>query len=214
MRYELPDGRALRESMIDHATYPRLAEYIAQLPDGLASYPECKSKGALITTALEGHDLRHATRGLPEEISQLIVAPPPSWSWVPATWSDAMFYVLVDTFYPTPEAVLEWTYERTIKASSNKLYRALTRVSGPSALLRMTAAAHGLFQKGTDMSSERVEGGAILRMTHPPFLHCGLNHLSNVGMIRALLEITGARDHEVEMTASEPTQAIYRATWT
>lgn len=198
---------------VDTARFPRLAEYVRALPEGLASYPECKSKGSLVVTAIEGHDVEHLGDGLPAEVAALLREPPLSGLWIPAPLSDAVFYVIVDAYYPTAEAMLEWTYERTMRASRSKMYRALTRVAGPTALLRMSAAAHGLFQKGTDLKATRRKDGVDLRLTHPPWLHGGWNHLSNVGLFRALLEITGAREGEAEMLESGPSEARYRVTW-
>lgn len=198
---------------IDAVRFPRLAEYVRALPQGLASYPECRSKGALVATALEGHAIGHLDDGLPREVVAMLRDPPMSWLWIPAPLSDAVFYVLVDTYYPTPDAMLEWTYERTMKASRSKMYRALTRVAGPSALIRMAAAAHGLFQKGTDLAATPIDQGVDLLLTHPPHLHGGFNHLSNIALFQALVEITGARDGESEMLETTPTHARYRVTW-
>jgi hypothetical protein len=201
-------------SEVDPSRYPHLAAYLAQLPDGLRSYPECKSKGTLVVSAIEGHDLSAIGDGLPPDLLAMLRQPPPVGVWVPAVFSDAVFYVLVDAFYPSKDAVLKWTFDRTIRTASSRVYRALTRAAGPSTLLRMTAAVHRLFQRGTYLESKRIGKSVELRLRHPPYLHGGLNHVSNVALFRALLHYTGASDIDVEMIASEPTQALYVARWT
>lgn len=198
---------------VDASRFPRLAEYVRALPEGLASYPDCRAKGSLVCTALDGHDVSHLGDGLPPAVVEMLHDPPLAGLWIPAPMSDAIFYVLVDSYHPSEDAVLEWTYERTMKAAQSKMYRAFTRVAGPSALLRMAAAAHGLFQKGTDLEAKRTPQGVELLLTHPPHLHGGLNHLSNVGMFRALLEITRAREGHAEMLESHPTEARYLVSW-
>ena len=40
---------------------------------------------------------------------------------VPAVFSDAVFYAMVDSFYPSEEAVYRWTRERTFQASRSSL---------------------------------------------------------------------------------------------
>ncbi len=200
-------------SQLDADRFPQLAAYLDQLPDGLASYPDCKAKGSLILTALEEHDVSGIRDGLPEELLAMIHQPPPAGVWVPAPFSDAVFYVFVDLLYPTLEQTLQWTYERTIRGTRSKLYRALTSVASPWALLRIGTAAHGLFQKGTDLHVVKTETGARLRLSHPPFLHCGFNHASNIAALRAVLETTGAKEADVEMLSSVPTEALYRARW-
>jgi hypothetical protein len=125
-----------------------------------------------------------------------------------------VFYAMVDVFFPTKEAVHRWTRERTFRAARSKLYRALTRVARPMVLLKMTSAVHGLFQRGTDLQAERSEGSrARVRLSHPPHLHGGLNHYSNVALFEAMIEIAGGLAPRVEMIASTPTDARYVASW-
>jgi hypothetical protein len=200
---------------VDEATYPRLHEYLCVLPDGLASYPECRSKAVLIRTAIEGHDVAALPPGLPPAVQEMIEQPPATGLWVPAVFSDAVFYAMIDTHYPTPEAVYKWTRERTFRAARSKLYRALTRVARPMMLLKMTSAVHGLFQRGTTLETERTTStSARLRLSHPPHLHGGLNHYSNVALFEAMIEIAGGLAPRVQMIASEPTFARYETAWT
>ena len=197
----------------DSRLYPRLAEYIGVLPDGLDSYPECKAKGTLITSALEGHDTSALGEGLPECIVEMLRSPPHPALWVPGTMSDAIFYTIVDAFYPDDEAVMNWTRRRTLKTADSKMYRALSRVARPTTMLKMAAAVHGMFQKGTDLAVEGKDGDVKFVLTHPPFLHGGLNHAVNTAMFEVLLDRAGALGLTIEMIESTPTKAIYHATW-
>ncbi|MBX7078140.1 MAG: hypothetical protein K1X88_03065 [Nannocystaceae bacterium] len=198
---------------IDASQLPQLAQYVARLPAGLASYPECRSRGTLVLSAAEGHELSPWRDAMPPEVWALIEQPPLPGAWVPAVLSDAVFFAVVDTHYPRPEQVVQWTRERTLRTARSRMYRALTRISGPSMVLRMSAAVHGMFQKGTDLDATRTDDGMTLRLTHPPHLHGGSNHLANVGMFEVLLEIATARPSRVEMLESEPQWALYHARW-
>ena len=200
--------------MFDPGRFPQLAEYIARLPDGLDSYPECKAKGTMILTALEGHDLAPVTDHLPARVVELVRDPPSSGLWVPGPMSDAIFYAVVDTFYPTQAEAFEWTRVRTRKAAQSKLYRALARVTSPKTLLRMANAAHGLFQRGTDLEATYGTDEATLTLTHPPHLHGGLNHRVNCPMFEEILLGAGAGQARVEMVESTPERAVYEAKWT
>jgi hypothetical protein len=198
---------------VDSRCYPQLAEYLLQLPAGIASYPECTSRGTLVVSAIEGHDVAQLPEGLPPEILALLDKPPLPGTWVPAVYSDAVFYALVDTFYPDENEMLRWTTERTLRTAKSKMYRALTRVAGPTMLLRMVGKTHGMFQRGTTMHASAAPQGMDLRLEHPPYLHGGFNHRSNTAMIDALLRLTAASDVRVEMSESTPTHAEYRARW-
>lgn len=198
---------------VDSELYPRLAEYVRRLPQGLASYPECKAKGTLVTSALEEHDTSALGPGLPEAVVQVLRSPPLAGVWVHGTLSDAVFYTIADAFYGSDEAVMAWTRDRTRRTADSKVYRAIARVARPALLLRMAAAAHALFQRGTDLIVEPTDDGATVRLTHPPYLHGGLNHLSNVAMFEVLLELAGAQEIRVDLTISAATHAVYGATW-
>lgn len=200
-------------SEVDADRYPQVAAYIGRLPEGLGSYPECRAKGSLIASALEGHDVADLGDGLPDAIAAMLRRPPASGLWVAAPLSDAVFYLLADVFYPTEDAVMQWTRERTLRTANSRLYRAISRVTRPGTLLRMAAAAHGLFQRGTELSATYSDAEATLQLTHPPHLHGGLNHRSNVPMFEALLAHTGAERVQVALTHSSDTEATYHGTW-
>lgn len=198
---------------VDVDRYPRLAAYLALLPDGLRSYPECTSRGTLVTSATQGHELASFPDGLPPVVRQLVAEPPLPGAWLPAVHSDAVFFAVCDTHYPSEAAMLAWTAERTLRTAQSRMYRALTRIAGPSMLLRMTSTAHAMFQRGTEMTAKAIIGGMQLRLEHPPHLHGGYNHLANVAMIEALLSLAGVPKAHVEMPESTPTYAVYRARW-
>lgn len=183
------------------------------LPDGLDSYPECRAKGSLIVSALDTHDTTVLGEGLPQALLAMVRDPPPSGLWVGAPFSDAIFYTISDAFYPDDEDVLRWTAERTRRTADSRLYRAFSRVTRPSTLLRIVAATHRLFQRGTELSAEYSSNAATLRLTHPPHLHGGLNHRSNVPMFEEILSHCGSKDIEVAMVKSSPTEAVYEGTW-
>ncbi len=108
---------------------------------------------------------------------------------------------------------MQWTRERTMRMANSRLYRAVSRITRPGTLLRMAAATHGLFQRGTDLAVEYSRTSATLRLTHPPHLHGGLNHRSNGPMFECLLAHTGAQQVSVTITESTPTLAVYDGTW-
>ncbi len=199
---------------LDAATYPLLAAYLQRLPDGLDSYPDCKSKAVLVRTAVESIEGRELPAGLPEPIRALIDQPPAQGLWLPAVHCDAVFYAIADRYYPSAEAVHDWSRQRTLSGVRSPVYRALTRVAGPWALLKMASKTHGLFQKGTDLKAESSGTKALtLTLSHPPHLHGGLNHVSNIEMFAVLIEVAGGKSVRVDMPVSDPEEAVYTASW-
>jgi hypothetical protein len=178
---------------VDPARFPTLAEYLDRLPSGLLAYPDCRSKAGLVRSALEGHDLAHVAGELPDPVRAMIVSPPPLTQWVPAVLSDAVFHVVCDTFYPTPEDMLRWTYDRTMAMAKSPTYRTLVRALGPPVFFKIAERVHGMFQRGTELEVELAKSAAKILLKNPAHLHSDLNRLSNVALIRAVVELTGGQ---------------------
>ncbi len=191
--------------------FPHLAEYLAKLPNGLASYPACLTKGALLRSSLAHARFHPSWTSLPPVLRAALESPPLPSDWVSTVVTDSAFYVVADTYYPTVEALMQWTYERTLQTANLPVYRMLTSVAGLPAFLRGAAKLHGFFQRGTDVRIKIAGDEADVRLEHPPHLHGGLNHLSNEPVFRAVLDAAGAKDTSVEMLESAPTFARYRA---
>lgn len=200
-------------SQVDETRFAHLSRYLKELPAGLASYPECESKGTLFRTALQGNAFDPSWNELPEALLEALRHPPLPTQWVPSVLADAAFFVVCDTYYPTAEAMLRWTYTRTMKVADSATYRVLTRVAGLRNFLRGAVKVHGLFQRGTHVTVELGQNEAHIVLSHPPYLHLGFNHLSNEASFAAALESAGARESSVEMTESKPDYATYVARW-
>ena len=198
---------------MDETRFKHLTHYIGALPSGLASYPDCETKGTLLRTLLHGYAFDPSWTTLPRELREILEKPPLPTQWVRTALSDAIFYVLCDTYHPTAEATFRSTYDRTIMVANSATYRVLTRLAGLRNFLRGAVKIHGLFQRGTEISLELRDEEAEVVLSHPPYLHLGLNHLSNEAAFAAALESAGARESSVRMTASEPTYARYIARW-
>ncbi|MEM9187745.1 MAG: hypothetical protein AAGF12_01115 [Myxococcota bacterium] len=194
--------------------FPRLAQYLGQLPDSLASYPECLSKAMLARSSIEGHDLSELDEGLPPAVRDAIWNPPPAGVWMSAVLTDAVFHAVCDRFYPSQKAIEEWSLRRTRTTSTNRVYRRLIGVAGPAVFLRIAEEFHNrLVQKGTVVRIEVDKRESLIHVTHPPYLHNTTKHATNVPMLTSLLEIVGGKDVIVEMRISDPDRAQYRATW-
>jgi len=197
----------------DPVRFPTLAAYLAQLPEGLQSHPECQAKGSQIRTAVEGHDLGDAAAELPEPIRELFVAPPPPTAWVPMVYSDAVFHAVCDRFYPTEAQMLAWCRERTLDLVRGPMYRRLVAVAGPKTFFRIADRVFFLFERGSELSIELGDREARIDVTHPPFLHTRLNHLGNTAVIEAVIEMTGGREPTCELVESRSTGLVLRCRW-
>ncbi|HTJ80715.1 MAG TPA: hypothetical protein VL400_03295 [Polyangiaceae bacterium] len=199
--------------VVDPRAFPALADYLAKLPSGLASYPAARSKGILLRSSMSSHFFHRTWKDLPRELVDAVKAPPLATSWVSTALTDAVFCLVADTFHPTREAVLEWSYERTYRLTHVPMYATLTKMAGLDRFLRACARVHAMFQQGTDLSVDVRGTTAEIVLSHPPHLHGPLNHLSNEGVFRAVLDAAGARNATMSLETSEPERATYRASW-
>lgn len=169
--------------------------------------------GILLKSAVSAHYFHPSWKGLPAPLVSAVRKPPLPTTWVPTVLTDAVFCLVADTFYPTREAMVRWSYDRTSRLANLPMYSALTRLAGIERFLKMAVRFHALFQRGTELTLRCSDRDADVLLEHPPHLHGELNHLSNEGVFRAALESAGGREVKVELVRSEPTHARYRASW-
>lgn len=198
---------------MDPRLFPATSAYIASLPAGLASYPECATKGILMRSAISSHPFHPSWKNLPDEVVSAIKSPPLPMSWTSAVLTDVLFCVIADTFYPSREAVLKWSYDRTFHLARVPLFSQITDFAGLDHFLRGAAKLHNLFQRGTTLDVVPGPLRADVRLVHPPFLHGELNHACNEGVFRAALETAGALRPTVSLRTSTPAGATYEARW-
>ena len=198
---------------VDPTRFPALRAYLDTLPAELESYPECQAKGSMVASALEGHDLSAELDGLPQVLVDLVREPPPATRWIPLVWSEALFHVVCDAFYPSEEAVIAWTYRRTVAMARKPMYRRLASVAGPRFFLRLGSSVHQLFERGTSMKASGGDRRTRVELTHPPHVHSRLNKTSNIGMFRGIIEVTGGENGACTMRDCTSTGAIYECTW-
>ncbi|MBN8612899.1 MAG: hypothetical protein J0L92_20075 [Deltaproteobacteria bacterium] len=200
--------------MLDAARFPTLSAYLAALPEGLASYPACRTKGAIVRSVLDEGDLVTQAPHLPEELAALVRDRPPLTAWIAAVHADAVFHLYCDTHAPSDQAMLDWTYERSTRFGRSQTYRHIFNAAGPRMLLRTGVRMHGFFQMGTELEvPELTAGSAKVVLKHPPHLHSRLNQLSNVALLRAIVDLTGGSNGKSEMVEHTPTHARYVVTW-
>ena len=202
------------ENHIDAARFPSLAAYVDALPDGLASYPDCRSKGTLLRSSLDHHDTEDMAKGIGPVLADILRSPPPAGVWAPAVYNDALFHAACDLHYPSDEAMLRWCRDRTDAMANNPLYRAIIRLPTPRMIVSIASRFHDLFQRGTTLTViDSSATHANARLSFPPHLHSRLNALSNVAMFEVLLEQVNAKRVRVTMTEQSPTHALYACRW-
>lgn len=196
--------------------YPSVESYLAELPRGLGSYPQCVAKASVLGDALESRPLHPPAGALPPEILTLVRDPPPVSSWVPETHSNAVLLAILDEHFGAHETAQfdDWVYVRNRRLFRRPLYRILFAVVSPERLLVGAERRWEAFHKGTKLSVRVTdESSATMELHSPPHLFPATAARGIVQAVRAALEAAGAKEVQVELVRRAPTRLDYAARW-
>lgn len=191
-------------------------EYLERLPDGLASHPECRMKGAVVRSMLETMAGYSPAASPIPEIRQLLEHPPAASAWVPEVHCHALMLIVAHDLHGGESSYLEQTLRGNRTLLDSLAYRVLFRFVSPKKVLADAHKRWQVFHAGSEMvyvpGPERAGGGLQLRT--PPH-HCPLLVAKGYGMaIRAALEAAGAKDVQVATTMHDPTTTVFDLRWT
>ena len=196
--------------------YPRLVEYLASLPAGLASYPDCQAKTSLSLTMVEGlPEPRPALEkeSLPEPLARFLRRPPTSM-WSSEVESRALALSIADHYRMSNEAYLAWIKQQNRSYFGSLMYRAVMAFASPAALVAKAAARWAAVHRGSSLAAKVLgPGDAQATLTFPPFLFAGLALLQVKAVLEAGAEHTNARHPTVELEHVSPTSGVYRVRW-
>lgn len=190
----------------------RLERYLEGLPEGLASYPQCQTKGSVFRSLLEGVEIDRAA--LPEPLRRRLEDPPIPSEWLAEVHLWALALAAADQRAMDQEALLAWSYERHRRLFEGPLYRAMMALVPPATLVRTCGLRWGAFHRGSMMEPGGVaDDGARIRLAFPGGLFDGQVLELLAAVLRAALDASRARDVEVVIEDATPTTARFRARW-
>jgi hypothetical protein len=191
---------------------PRLERYLAGLPDGLASYPQCQVKGSVFRSLFDGVDLDPAPLAPP--LRQLLEDPPIASEWIPEVHLWALLFAAADQRRMDAEAIRSWIYQRRRQLFEGAVYRFLMALVPPATLVRTSAMRWGAFHRGTVLEAGGVaDDGARLHLAFPSGLFDSQALDALTAVVRAALDASRARGAEVEVEEATATTARFRASW-
>lgn len=198
------------------ALFPATAAYIARLPHGLDSHPDCQVKASLYRSTLEGRPIpRNAADALPPRLKQMVLSPAPVSAWVPEVQSLALVTAHLDVCCRSLSDFERSCYLRQRRLFDSPLYRAVVKLATPNLLLRTAALRWGALHRGTTLVVQANERGvAHLSMEHPAHLWDKPTRLALTAGFRALLDLSGARNTTVEVVDASPTHMRMLGQWT
>ncbi|MCA9606544.1 MAG: hypothetical protein KC619_13155 [Myxococcales bacterium] len=197
-------------------TLPRLERYLARLPDGWASYPECTIKATLVQAAFAA--IPEGSMGrLPAPLLARASERVLSTSWAPEVEMIAIIHAAVDLRSETPggEAALwEQVTQENVALFQRKEYRPLIRAGNPGRAIEHLSRSWNLFHRGTTFEClETTPGRVVLLHTYPHLLFPSLALRMRSASLQGILIACGATDADMREEALGPGRTRYVATW-
>jgi hypothetical protein len=194
---------------------PSVDRYLATLPNGLASYPECCVKASVLRNTLGSKPLGPDVE-LPLALRRLVDHPPPLTEWIPEVHFNAVSLAIREVHF-NPRSLddyLAWTFEQNRKLLSTPLYRVLFLLLTPERLLSGMQNRWSAFRRGTELQIvSRAAGRVELRLRHPAFLYPALSSQGMSAAFQAAMEHAGAKQARVEVASPGSTETTFLATW-
>lgn len=196
--------------------HPSVQAYLDRLPEGLASYPECRAKASLLRDMLASRPLDPTADDLPQGLRALVAAPPPVSSWISEVeFCTASLAIYARHFGGTDMAAYQqWIFTFNTLLFRKPLYRVLFALVSPQRLLVGTEKRWGTFHRGTSLSVvDRGPTSARVRVEYPPHLY-GIELLhAFAAALRSAVVVAGARRAFAEVEACGPTHGDLWIRW-
>ncbi len=184
---------------LDKLHFPTLAAYLSSLPEGLASHPSAQIKGAVLRDVYIPAPLR-VVEGLPDEVRELILHPPPHSVWVPEVHFHALLHAAYDHFFiHRMDEYDQWISSSVRSLLNSPLYRIAFFVISPARLRRSMQSRWELVRRGTELQLEELADASwMLRIKHPFALYSDLHRRTRAVTLRTTLECAGAKGVTIE----------------
>ena len=199
---------------VDSARFPRLAAYLRFLPEGLASYPGCQAKGALVRAILDREPLADVSDdALPAEVRGLITTPPANSAWV----SDLVFFgallALADYRRMDDARYRAWLHEANNRLFKGPVYRALLSLTSPGVMLTLCSSTWSTLHRGTTLKvADSGKGFAVADLTFPERAYDRAVLVAIEVALQVALEQSSVKP-VMATTASTATSARFEARW-
>jgi hypothetical protein len=185
---------------LDRAAYPRAAAYVASLPYGLASYPDCRVHAPTFEPHRRDFGTLAALPGLPEPVRQILSGRVKEDAWVPAVAFQVANLLVRDAGLPSDEAYCKWVFDTSREMFDKPLVRRLMRLISPTLVVMGSAKRWGTFHQGSSLVSlpvREVDGRAeaSARLTFPTDLFPPLFLMGLPSAFHAA--VVGARGNDV-----------------
>ncbi len=189
-----------------------IESYLASLPRGLGSYPECMHKGEPLGVWLERSPLRDVARLVPPSVAWLLDRPLPTW--VPDVHANVIYLAIRQACFADDEGFIAHARECNRAVLETPTNRLLFWAASPRAILRAAGLRWGSLHRGSAIEVRFArENAAEVMLTFPRHLYPEVVLRGNATGFAVALENAGAREVEAHLRSVEPTRAVFSGRW-
>jgi hypothetical protein len=204
---------------LDPARYPRAAEYLATLPQGLESYPTCKIKDIIIEPYVRSFASVADEPGLPVPLADMLSGRLTS-PWVSEVVFQVAHLVVRDRRFAEDGPLLDWMQAANAQVFDKPILRNLMRLVSPTLIVLGATKRWSAFHTGSELTADRVvesEGraGATAHLRYPPRLFSSLFLVTLERSFVAALTASRARDPQAKVRSSGNEEGLthYAVSW-
>jgi malate dehydrogenase (quinone) len=209
---ERPDARP---ALADPIRFPRVAAFLADLPDGLASYPECQQKGSVLWALLDGKAIDPPANLLPAPVFEQLRSPPPPNVWLPTVVGRAAWLAVLDLRCPHDDAAALDEADRAYEGMArSSMYAGLLRHVSPELLIRGASYRWKALYRGIELAIDEVSpGAAVAMLRYPDHLTPRFNARSAARGLSISLRIAADQPVRIELSEWTPTRSTFKVRW-
>lgn len=162
------DLNAPTQQSFDRHSYPRLAAYIDQLPDGLDSYPECEAKVSIHRTVSSFAE--QPLCGLPPVLQAHLDESAPADQWIPQCHTLALIVAIVEARRLERAEEAKWIRSAASLLFATPMYKLLIWAMSPRLMVKGADIRWSAFFRGSSLEATLGESEAEIELRAPPAL--------------------------------------------
>ncbi len=188
----------------DPTSLPRTAEYVNALPDGMASYPECRVRADVSNEVFRRFPEVLEHPGISKEMVSLLRETSRAGEWMPDVHGVVARLLVRDSICESDEEFCAWSHEVAGAVFTRPLFRVLMYVLSPTLVMMGASRRWAAFRRGTTLNADMKGRGGTVELRYPEHLYTPLILEGFVAAFRASLEAARAVEPRFELIESLP----------
>ncbi|MGH1346309.1 MAG: hypothetical protein ACRBN8_32380 [Nannocystales bacterium] len=193
----------------DRARFPLLAAYLDGLPDGLASYPDCTAKAAMLPFVLKRRPFVGEAAALPPRLAELLERPPLPTQWIPETEYLGLNLAIADQASLSATQCQALWRQIVLDMTQSRLYSIILTLLRPARMIRSASQRWNRFHRGTSLTVADAGGHFVVRMEYPPHLLNRYLAESYTGVLQAIARSSATSALDVTFVDAAPDHALW-----